>query len=70
MKEKLWTAVPILIFITQIIKRFFCRSNQRDRIITKVIGREFDREQCEIELTASENIIYQVVLVGFIHHGS
>ena len=49
---------------------FFCRLNQRDRIITKVIGLEFDWEQGKIELTASENIVCQAVLVGFANHGS
>lgn len=41
---------------------FSHRLNQRDPVIAKVIGREFDRQQDEIELIASENIVSQAVL--------
>ena len=44
-------------------ENFFSRRlNQRDPFIAKVIGREFDRQQDEIELIASENIVSQAVL--------
>ena len=55
--------VDFNIYNTNHKENFFSRRlNQRDPVIAKVIGREFDRQQDEIELIASENIVSQAVL--------